>query len=104
MGTRLTLVEKKIIDNTNLLSNPDATKDPSIKDLSLEVAKLGNNYQDLISNVKSLKDITSSLQSYLSTLKENITSISVCNKKIILITYNNKLFINCILYQIGKIE
>ncbi|XP_060867618.1 uncharacterized protein LOC132942920 isoform X2 [Metopolophium dirhodum] len=76
LGSRLSLVEKKINENTDLLSNPDATKDPSIKVLSSEVAKLGSTYQDLSGSVKSLKDTTSSLQSYQTTLKANITSIS----------------------------
>lgn len=82
MGSRLSLVEKKINENTDLISNPDATKDPSIKVLSSEVAKLGSTYQDLSGSVKSLKDTTSSLQSYQTTLKANITSMSVCNTNV----------------------
>jgi len=77
LGMRLSLVEKKINEYPNLLSNPDATKDPSVKVLSSEVAKLGSNYQALNDRVKSLKDTTSSLQLYHTKLKENITAISV---------------------------
>jgi chromosome segregation ATPase len=76
LGMRLSLVEKKINEYPNLLSNPDATKDPSVKVLSSEVAKLGSNYQALNDRVKSLKDTTSSLQLYHTKLKENITAIS----------------------------
>ncbi|VVC30751.1 Hypothetical protein CINCED_3A023844 [Cinara cedri] len=76
LNTRLLSVEKKINDNTDLISNPDAKKDPSVKVLSSEVAKLGSNYKDLSDSVKSLKDIASSLQSYQTILRANITSIS----------------------------
>lgn len=103
MGSRLSLVEKKINENTDLLSNPDATKDPSIKVLSSEVAKLGSTYQDLSGSVKSLKDTTSSLQSYQTTLKANITSISVCNSKKFF-KYLNRIIYKFYFYQIGKIK
>lgn len=76
LDTRLSAIEKKINENTEL-SNPDATKDPSVKVLWSEVAKLGSNYQALNDSVKSLKDTTSSLQSYHTKLKANITSINV---------------------------
>jgi len=78
LSTKLSLIEKKINENTGLISNPDATKDPSIKDLSSQVAKLGSKYQDLYDSVKSLKDSTSSLQSYQTKLKTNVTLINVC--------------------------
>lgn len=78
LSTRLSLLEKKTNENTGLISNPDATKDPSVKDLSSQVAKLGSKYQDLFDSVKSLKDSTSSLQSYQTKLKTNITLINVC--------------------------
>lgn len=74
MNSRLLLVEK----NPDLTSKPDITKDPSVDVLSSEVARLGSNLQDLINSVKSLKDTTSSLQAYQTTLKSNITTISVC--------------------------
>lgn len=78
LSTRLLSVEKKLNENTDLMSNPDAKKDPSVKVLSSEVAKLGSNYKDLSDNVKSLKDTANSLQLYQTTLKANITTIGVC--------------------------
>lgn len=77
LGVKLSSIENKINQNTNLISNPDATKDPSIKVLSSDVAKLGSNLKDLINSVNSLKDTSSSLQSYQTILKSNITLISV---------------------------
>ncbi|XP_025418963.1 uncharacterized protein LOC112689458 isoform X2 [Sipha flava] len=70
LGTRLSMVEKNIKEKTGILLTSDASKE-----LSPQVAQLGSNYQDLSTSVKSLKDTVSSLLSYQTTLKANITSI-----------------------------
>lgn len=77
LDSRLSLVEKNIKEKTSLLLTSDNSKE-----LSPQVAKLGSNYQDLSTSVKSLKDTINSLQSYQTTLKANITSISVRNNKL----------------------
>lgn len=78
MATRISLIENKINKNPDYISIPDSTKNPTVKELSSEVAKLGSNYQELSANVKLIKDTTSSLQSYQTTLKANVTLINVC--------------------------
>lgn len=73
MDSRILKIEKKIPEKNNELSNP-----VNNENLLPEVAKLGSNYNELSDSVKSLKDTTSSLQSYHAELKANITSINVC--------------------------
>lgn len=79
LGTRLTLIEKKINENKDLISSSDATKSVNVLP---EVAKLGSNYRDLSDSVKSLKDITNSLKLYQTILSSNITSINVSNNNL----------------------
>lgn len=74
MDSRISMIEKKIPENKNELSNP-----VNNENLWTEVAKLGSNYNELSDSVKSLKDTTNSLQSYHTELKANITSINVCS-------------------------
>lgn len=83
LTAKLLSIEKKISENTDLISNGDSTKDPSVKVLSSEVAKLGSNSQALTDSIKSLKETTSLLQSNHNKMKENITMINVCKLQII---------------------
>lgn len=71
-------MENKINENTDLILNPNAKKDSSIKELSTEMASLGSQYKDLLVSVNSLKELTNSLQSYQTKLNTNMTLIIVC--------------------------